>query len=56
MNVAVDAYRYCAGFDCLANKGVMMVHVDLPGLPEGLDIVNTHMNARKAAKVPKSRS
>ncbi|OYX30024.1 MAG: hypothetical protein B7Y99_12265 [Caulobacterales bacterium 32-69-10] len=55
-DVMVDAYRYCAGFDCLANKGAMMVHIDVPGLPEGLDVVNTHMNARKAAKVPKSRS
>jgi endonuclease/exonuclease/phosphatase family metal-dependent hydrolase len=57
MEVELDAYRYCAGWDCLANKGVMMVHLDVPGLPGGLDVVNTHMNAdRHAAKVSGPRS
>ncbi len=54
--VMTDAFRYCAGFDCLASKGVMMVRVDVPGVPGGLDVVNTHMNSRRAAKVPFSRS
>jgi endonuclease/exonuclease/phosphatase family metal-dependent hydrolase len=55
--VKTDAYRYCAGFDCLANKGVMMAHLDVPGLPGGLDVVNTHMNAdRAAARVSGRRS
>jgi endonuclease/exonuclease/phosphatase family metal-dependent hydrolase len=50
------AYAHCAGFDCLANKGAMLVRIDLPGLSAPLEIVNTHMNSRRAANVPASRS
>jgi len=49
-------YRYCAGFDCLANKGVMLARLALPGAPGAIDIVNTHLNSRRAAKVPIARS
>jgi len=49
-------YIYCAGLDCLANKGVMMVRLALPGAPSQIDIVNTHLNSRRAAKVPIARS
>ena len=49
-------YRYCAGLDCLANKGVMLVRLALPGAPSQIDIVNTHLNSRRAAKVPIARS
>jgi len=56
MAVETAAYSYCAGWDCLANKGVMMVRLEIPGLPAGIDVVNTHMNSRDAAKVPWSRS
>lgn len=56
MEVERAAFAACAGWDCLANKGVMMVRVDIPGLPNGLDVVNTHMNSREAAKVPFARS
>ncbi len=56
LDVRNAPYRYCAGFDCLANKGVMMVRLSLPGGPGEIDIVNTHMNSRKAAKVPTERS
>ena len=55
-SVRTESYRYCAGWDCLANKGVMAVHVEVEGLSRGLDVVNTHMNSREAAKVPWSRS
>lgn len=56
--VDVDSapYRACAGFDCLANKGMMVARIALPGAPEPVAVVNTHMNSRGAAKVPKSRS
>jgi endonuclease/exonuclease/phosphatase family metal-dependent hydrolase len=50
------AYRYCAGFDCLANKGAMRVRVSLPDGAGEIDVVNTHMNSKGAAKVPFSRS
>lgn len=56
MEVTTDVFRYCAGWDCLASKGAMMVTVDVPGLPGGLNVVNTHLNSRNAAKVPFSRS
>lgn len=49
-------YRYCAGLDCLANKGVMLARLALPGAPSEIDIVNTHLNSRRAAKVPIARS
>ena len=49
-------FRYCAGWDCLANKGVLAVEVEIPGVPDNLLIANTHLNARKASKVPKGRS
>lgn len=47
--------RACAGFDCLSNKGVMMVQV---GLPNGqmLDVFNTHFNSRRAARVDLERA
>lgn len=58
--VATDRLAYpafaCAGFDCLANKGVLIAHVRLPGLAAPLAVVNTHLNARKAAGVPVARS
>ncbi|WP_269714535.1 endonuclease/exonuclease/phosphatase family protein [Caulobacter sp. NIBR2454] len=50
------AFRYCAGFDCLANKGVMLVGIRLPGAPTVIDVANTHMNARKASRVPRTRT
>lgn len=50
------AFRYCAGFDCLANKGVHLVGIRLPGAPTVVDVANTHMNARKASRVPRMRT
>lgn len=49
-------YRFCAGFDCLANKGAMLVRLDLPELPGEIDVINTHLNSKRASKVPLSRS
>lgn len=48
-----DAYsrKTCAGFDCLSNKGMVMVRVAIPGVPEPIDIIDTHMNSQKASKV-----
>lgn len=47
--------KTCAGFDCLSNKGVMMVRVAVPGLPTPVDIASTHMNAQRASKVKEGR-
>ncbi len=46
----------CAGFDCLANKGVLIAHLAVPGIAGAVSIVNTHLNARKAAAVPIDRA
>lgn len=45
----------CAGVDCLANKGVLIAHLDVPGTGR-VSVVNAHLNARKAAMVPLVRS
>lgn len=58
--VRVDRFAYpafaCAGFDCLANKGALIAHLAVPGVAAPVSIVNTHLNARKAAGVPFARS
>ena len=44
--------KSCAGIDCLANKGVMLARIYIPGLPTPVDIYDTHMNSRGASKTP----
>jgi endonuclease/exonuclease/phosphatase family metal-dependent hydrolase len=46
----------CAGYDCLANKGMLLVRVAAPGATEPLTVVDTHMNSRGASGVPPQRS
>jgi len=55
---AAEAYgsRACAGFDCLANKGVMLARILLPGVPGPVDVYNTHMNSRGASGVTEARN
>ncbi|HEY9235029.1 MAG TPA: hypothetical protein VIP08_08340, partial [Phenylobacterium sp.] len=50
------AYRSCAGLDCLANKGAMLVRLAFPDIPVEVDVVNTHMNSRRAARAPAERT
>lgn len=45
----------CAGYDCLANKGVQFARVAIPGVPGSIDLFNTHMNAMRAARVAPPR-
>jgi len=45
----------CAGFDCLAAKGVVMVTVDIPGKGP-VAIAATHLNSRKASGAPFDRT
>jgi len=54
----VEAYgrRSCAGIDCLANKGIMLVRLGIPGVPVPVDLYNTHMNARGASKAANVRN
>ena len=56
IDIQSAAYSFCAGLDCLANKGVMLARLAVPGVPTEVDVVNTHMNSKRAAKVPLARS
>jgi endonuclease/exonuclease/phosphatase family metal-dependent hydrolase len=55
VDVRAAAYRSCAGLDCVANKGVMLVRLAPDGGPE-IDIVNTHLNSRRASLAPPARA
>ncbi|MET0364635.1 MAG: endonuclease/exonuclease/phosphatase family protein [Sphingobium sp.] len=46
----------CAGFDCLANKGALMVSIRLPGTAGIVDVVTTHFNSRGKSGVGDERS
>jgi endonuclease/exonuclease/phosphatase family metal-dependent hydrolase len=48
--------KSCAGIDCLANKGVMLARVYIPGLPTPIDVYDTHMNARGASRTSETRN
>lgn len=56
LEVRTAAFNNCAGFDCLANKGAMLVRLQPDWSPTPIDVVNTHMNARKASGAPRTRS
>lgn len=45
----------CAGWDCLANKGVLMADIVLPGGPI-VTVVTVHLNSRAASGAPHARS
>lgn len=46
----------CAGLDCLANKGIMLARIVMPGVPTPIDLYNTHMNSRGASRAPAKRN
>jgi len=46
----------CAGFDCLANKGVMLARLRIPGMPGLLEVATTHYNAKGASGVSLERA
>lgn len=46
----------CAGYDCLANKGILMVTIAVPGSATPVTVVTTHMNSKKASGVSQERS
>lgn len=45
----------CAGFDCLANKGVLMAEVQVPGVDRPVAVIATHLNSKNASGVSKAR-
>ena len=46
----------CAGYDCLAAKGVLVAWVKVPGASQPVAVVNTHLNSRGSTGVPGSRA
>lgn len=58
--IAVHRMAYpafaCAGFDCLASKGAMLVSLQIPGVPTPVDVVTTHLNSRNSSGVSDARS
>lgn len=58
MSVAREPFsrHACAGFDCLANKGVMLARIWIPGMPTPVDLFTTHMNSQRASKVDLQRA
>ena len=46
----------CAGYDCLANKGILLVTVAVPGSNTPVTIATTHMNSKRGSRVSHSRS
>jgi endonuclease/exonuclease/phosphatase family metal-dependent hydrolase len=48
--------RECAGFDCLSNKGLLYARIAVPGVPEPLEVFNTHLNSRGSTGVSEQRS
>ena len=45
----------CAGYDCLANKGILLVALAVPGVARPVEIVTTHMNSRNHTGVSRAR-
>jgi len=56
LEVRTAAYNNCAGLDCLANKGAMLVRLAPEWSPTPIDVVNTHLNSRKASGAPRART
>ncbi|WP_404478739.1 endonuclease/exonuclease/phosphatase family protein [Novosphingobium sp. BL-52-GroH] len=46
----------CAGYDCLAAKGVLVAWVKVPGQARTIAIADTHLNSRKASGVNVERA
>jgi endonuclease/exonuclease/phosphatase family metal-dependent hydrolase len=55
INSAPFPRRSCAGFDCLANKGVLHMEIEIPGVPGTVHLFNTHMNSQGSSRVPARR-
>jgi len=46
----------CAGYDCLAAKGVLAFAVAVPGVPDPVTFITLHMNANGASGAPENRA
>ena len=46
----------CAGYDCLANKGILLVTISVPGSATPITIATTHLNSKRGSGVSLARS
>ena len=46
----------CAGLDCLAAKGVLIAWIAVPGAPQPIAVINTHLNSRRSTHVASERA
>jgi endonuclease/exonuclease/phosphatase family metal-dependent hydrolase len=46
----------CAGYDCLAAKGVLVAWIKVPGAGEPIAVFDTHLNARRSTHVANERA
>jgi len=46
----------CAGFDCLATKGVVLARIRVPGSAKPVTFIDTHLNSRHASGVSIERA
>ncbi|WP_342743676.1 endonuclease/exonuclease/phosphatase family protein [Novosphingobium mathurense] len=46
----------CAGYDCLATKGVVLARIKVPGVDKPVTVVDTHLNSRHASGVSTHRA
>lgn len=46
----------CAGFDCLAAKGVLLAKIAVPGATKPVTVIDTHLNSRHASGVSVQRA
>lgn len=58
--VRIERYAFpegaCAGYDCLAAKGVLVAWIDVPGVGEPIAIADVHLNSRRATHVASERA
>lgn len=58
--IGIERYAFpegaCAGYDCLAAKGVLVAWINVPGAGEPIAIVNTHLNSRRSTHVAGERA
>lgn len=45
----------CAGYDCMANKGVLLADILVPGADKPVSVIATHMNSKQASGVSVAR-
>jgi endonuclease/exonuclease/phosphatase family metal-dependent hydrolase len=58
--IKIERYAFpegaCAGFDCLAAKGVLVAWIDVPGASEPIAVIDTHLNSRRSTHVASERA